>query len=56
MLREIVLVKPQGHPYSNDDDEPAGKAPAWFYWLVIGLIGVGIGLWLRKATNEKKRD
>lgn len=51
-MREIMLV-PQGHPYSNDDDEPM-ESPRWFYWLVIILIGVGIGVWLKNNAGKGK--
>jgi hypothetical protein len=43
----------QGHPYSNDNDEPSGPAPRWFYWLVIVAIGVGVGIWLKSGDRRK---
>lgn len=52
LLGYLCLI--QGHPYSNDDGEGSPAAPRWFYWLVIGAIGVGIGLWLKDGGYRKK--
>lgn len=50
-MREYTLV--QGHPYSNDDDEPGVHVGPKGTWIVVILIGVVVGCWL--WNKDRKR-
>lgn len=47
VLREM-LVMIQGHPYSNDDGDGGVHVGPKGVWIIVVLIGVGLGIWLLK--------
>lgn len=46
----------QGHldPETGTPFGPSEEAPEWFTWLVVIVIGVAIGLWLKNGGYPKK--